>query len=151
MAEFEVSYRFSHPAADVWDYVSWTGVERLIVPGLFAGTTFAHREPLPDALRYVQLSDGSRAVERLIRYDEGRRYYEYALDEPGVFPLRNFRGFVEVREDTPLACTLKLSHDCELVGMNCDTWRANWLLAENSVADFIERAIAGGSYEKLWP
>jgi len=141
VAEFEISYPFEYPARAVWDYVSWTGVEQLLVPGVFTGVTFLQREPVPGAVRETHLADGSSIVEKLQTYDAHRRLYEYVLPDPGSLPLRDYRGSVEVEEVSVRESLLKFGHDCRLIGVDPITWRAKWLQIEAAVAAFIQAAL----------
>lgn len=143
MPEFETTFPFAYPAYAVWQFVSWTGVERLAGSGAFTGASFKDRDPAPGAVRYTHLADGSRIEERLSLHATDRFYYEYVIPDGSTLPIRGYRGIVEVTPVSAHESTLRLAHDCEPVSLGRAEWREAWLRMENAVADFISRQLAG--------
>jgi hypothetical protein len=142
MPEFETTFRFAHPAEAVWQFVSWSGVERLAGSGAFTGASFKDRDPVPGAVRYTHLADGSRIEEQLALHAAHRFYYEYVVPDAPTLPIRGYHGIVEVTPVSARECTLRLAHDCEPFGVSPDEWREAWLKMETAVADFIGRELA---------
>lgn len=138
MSNFEIAFKVPLPAERVWQYVNWTGVERLAAGDFFGEVTFEGPENAPGAVRTTRLKDGSFLRERLEEISESDFFYAYSLVDTGPLPLTNYRGFVRV---TPAggneSCGLAFGHSATVMGVAEDEWRRQWQEIEQGVVDFI--------------
>lgn len=142
MALFETGARFAAPAEAVWDYVSWTGVERLAEGNFFSGVSFEDRTARPGAVRITHLPEAPPIKERLEEIVEADFFYRYRLIDMGPLPITDYLGLVRV---TPAGggCILKLAHEATVVEGSEEAWRAQWLEIEEAVFAFIRTRAEG--------
>lgn len=138
MSHFEVAFKLPLPADRVWQYVSWTGVERLASGNFFGKVIFDGQANKPGSIRITQLKGESFLKERLEKISEADFYYTYSLVDSGPLPLTNYLGYVRVTPaEGDRSCGLAFGHSATMMGVSEEEWRRQWLEIEKGVADFI--------------
>jgi len=149
MVNLDIAARFDAPPEQVWQFVSWEGVERLVGGGFFASFDYHERRPVPGAIRRCFLDEtGSFIDEQLLEWAPDEFRYVYRLADSGPLPLTDYEGVVRI---TPAGggCCLKFGHSATLVDTTPAEWEQMWLSIENQVFDFIRRHVETVSRQHL--
>jgi hypothetical protein len=93
----------------VWPYIAWESLELMLPGGLFRGVVYENREPVPGAVRRVQLAGGLDVVEQLIIQKATERRVSYRMIDLGAAPLSEYEGDVAITPRGPSACALRFA------------------------------------------
>ena len=129
MEEVTVRQTFPHAAAKVWQITGDFGGLKNWLPGVVSCTVQGEgaRDQGGNALRVVQLLDGSVARESLESFDATRMHYVYAIKEAkGFSPEQQFSARFQVSPIAP--------DGCEVI------WTARFSVPEDLSQDKIDKA-----------